>query len=223
MNFVKGEIANIDTDRLKRRGFSEVIFGKNKTWQEIKQIMDVLLVEKQPVLVTQLSPEKFNKLAKFNSKLTYFENSKILIAGEKNPGLSKGKVCVICGGTSDLPIAWETIDVLNWMGVNNFHFFDIGVAGLQRLLFYKDRIASADIIIAIAGMEGSLATVVSGLVNSPVIAVPTSVGYGANLHGITTLLSMITSCSSGITVTNIDNGFGAAFQAGLFIKKINQY
>ncbi|MCI1880668.1 MAG: nickel pincer cofactor biosynthesis protein LarB [Sporolactobacillus sp.] len=223
MKFVDIGIAKVDVDRVNRKGFPEVIYGKSKSAKQIKAIIDVLLLKNEAVLVTDVSPKKYFLLKKCFNDLDYNKNAKTLMTGPDNPKLKKGKVLVICGGTSDINIAWESINVLKWMGVNTSYIFDVGVAGLDRLLTYKDKLREADVIIAIAGMEGALPTVVSGLVESPVIAVPTSIGYGANLQGITTMLSMLTSCSSGVTVTNINNGFGAAYQAALIIKRMNVY
>lgn len=222
ISFVDIDIAKVDVDRISRKGFPEVIYGKGKTDQQIKEIMRVLMDKREPILVTQISTQKAINVIKEFPEATYNADSNVLTAGIKNPQLKNGKVYVVCAGTSDLKIAWETIDVASWMGINVQHVFDVGVAGLDRLLSYREELNTADVIISIAGMEGSLPTVLSGLVKSPVIAVPTSIGYGANLHGLTTMLSMLTSCSSGVTVTNIDNGFGAAYQAGLIIKLLNK-
>lgn len=222
IKFVDIDIAKVDVDRVERKGFPEVIYGKGKNSKQIIEIMKVLLDKDEPVLVTQISREKADIVLNKFPESNYHDYSEILTAGTTNPKLDKGNLYVVCGGTSDLKIAQETIDVAEWMGMNVHHIFDVGVAGLDRLLSYKDELQTADVIIAIAGMEGSLPTVLSGLVKSPVIAVPTSIGYGANLNGITTMLSMLTSCSSGVTVTNIDNGFGAAYQAGLIIKLLNK-
>ncbi|WP_332236867.1 nickel pincer cofactor biosynthesis protein LarB [Sporolactobacillus sp. KGMB 08714] len=222
MKFVDIDIAKVDIDRVNRKGFSEVIYSSGKTAKQIKQIIQVLLDKDESVLATRVSQEKYNYLTQYFTDLHYDVHAEILTTGRPNPELKKGALYVVCAGTSDLKIAWETIDVAKWMGIHVEHIFDIGVAGLHRLLSYQDELQKADVIIAIAGMEGSLPTVVAGLVDAPVIAVPTSIGYGANLQGITTMLSMLTSCSSGMTVTNIDNGFGAAYQAGLMIKRMNR-
>lgn len=222
MKFVDIDVAKVDVDRVNRKGFPEIIYGSGKTAEQIKQIVQVLLDQNEPVLATQVSQEKYDILSQTFSDLQYNELSQILITGPKNPKQKLGTLYVVCAGTSDLKIAQETIDVAEWMGINVKHLFDVGVAGLHRLLSYEEELQTADVIIAIAGMEGSLPTVLAGLVDAPVIAVPTSVGYGANLQGVTTLLSMLTSCSSGMTVTNIDNGFGAAYSAALMIKKMNE-
>lgn len=222
MKFVDIDIAKVDIDRVNRKGFPEVIYGSGKTAEQIKQIIQVLLKRKESVLATRVSPEKCRLLRQSFPTLNYDTVTEILTVGASNPKFDHGVVYVVSGGTSDFKVAQETIEVAKWMGLRVEHIFDIGVAGLHRLLSYQTELQKADVIIAIAGMEGSLPTVIAGLVAAPVIAVPTSVGYGANLHGVTTLLSMLTSCSSGVTVTNIDNGFGAAYQAGLIIKRVNQ-
>lgn len=222
MKFVDIDVAKVDVDRVNRKGFPEVIYGSGKTAEQIKQIIQVLLKQKASVLATRVSPAKYQLLQQYFPTFHYDTVTEILTGGTPNPKFDHGVVYVVSGGTSDLKVAQETIEVAQWMGLRVEHIFDVGVAGLHRLLSYQTELQKADVVIAIAGMEGSLPTVVAGLVAAPVIAVPTSVGYGANLQGVTTLLSMLTSCSSGVTVTNIDNGFGAAYQAGLIIKRMNQ-
>ena len=222
MKFVDIGSAKIDVDRVHRKGYSEVVYGSAKTAEQIEQIITVLLNKKENALVTRVNAEKYDYLKEHISDLTYDKESQVLTVGPPNPKLKLGLLYVVCAGTSDLGIAKETVEVAKWMGINVKYLWDVGVAGLDRLLYYKDELRKADVIVAVAGMEGSLPTVLAGLVDAPVIAVPTSIGYGANLKGVTTMLSMLTSCSSGITVTNIDNGFGAAYQAGLMIRRMNR-
>ncbi len=222
MKFVDIDIAKVDVDRVNRKGFPEVIYGSGKTAGQIAQIMQVLLDKDEPVLATRVDEAKYSVLKQQFTGLHYNAQAQLLTAGLANPTLPLGTVYVVCAGTSDLAIARETIGVAKWMGMHVEHLYDVGVAGLHRLLSYEAELNEADVIIAIAGMEGALPTVLAGLVDAPVIAVPTSVGYGANLQGITTLLSMLTSCSSGLSVVNIDNGFGAAYQAGLMLRRLNQ-
>lgn len=222
MKFVDIGSAKVDVDRAQRKGFSEVVYGSGKTAEQIEKIVNVLLDKNGNALVTRVNEEKYAYLQERISDLRYDEESQVLSVGKPNPKLELGLVYVVCAGTSDLPIAKEAVQVAEWMGVNVKYLWDVGVAGLNRLLYYTEELRKADVIIAVAGMEGSMPTVLAGLVDAPVIAVPTSIGYGANLRGITTMLSMLTSCSSGITVTNIDNGFGAAYQASLMIRRMNK-
>lgn len=222
MKFVDIGSAKVDVDRAQRKGFSEVVYGSGKTAEQIEKIVNVLLDKNGNALVTRVNEEKYAYLQERISNLRYDEESQVLSVGKPNPKLELGLVYVVCAGTSDLPIAKEAVQVAEWMGVNVKYLWDVGVAGLNRLLYYTEELRKADVIIAVAGMEGSMPTVLAGLVDAPVIAVPTSIGYGANLQGITTMLSMLTSCSSGITVTNIDNGFGAAYQASLMIRRMNK-
>lgn len=222
MKFVDIGSAKVDVDRAQRKGFSEVVYGSGKTAEQIEKIVNVLLDKNGNALVTRVNEEKYAYLQERISDLRYDEESQVLSVGKPNPKLELGLVYVVCAGTSDLPIAKEAVQVAEWMGVNVKYLWDVGVAGLNRLLYYTEELRKADVIIAVAGMEGSMPTVLAGLVDAPVIAVPTSIGYGANLQGITTMLSMLTSCSSGITVTNIDNGFGAAYQASLMIRRMNK-
>ncbi|WEV57520.1 nickel pincer cofactor biosynthesis protein LarB [Ligilactobacillus acidipiscis] len=222
MKFVDIGSAKIDVDRVNRKGYSEVVYGSSKSAEQIEKIINVLLDKKENALVTRVNIEKYDYLRERIPGLSYDKESQVLTVGSSNPKLKFGLLYVVCAGTSDLAIAKEAVEVAKWMGINVKYLWDVGVAGLDRLLYYKEELRKADVIVAVAGMEGSLPTVLSGLVDAPVIAVPTSIGYGANLKGITTMLSMLTSCSSGITVTNIDNGFGAAYQAGLMIRRMNR-
>ena len=222
MKFVDIGSAKIDVDRAQRKGFSEIVYGSSKTAEQIEKIVNVLLEKNGNALVTRVNEEKYAYLDAHIPDLSYDEESQVLTVGKPNPKLKIGLIYVACDGTSDLPIAKEAVQVAEWMGANVKYLWDVGVAGLNRLLYYTDELRKADVIIAVAGMEGSMPTVLAGLVDSPVIAVPTSIGYGANMQGITTMLSMLTSCSSGITVTNIDNGFGAAYQASLILRRMNK-
>lgn len=222
MKFVDIGSAKIDVDRAQRKGFSEIVYGSSKTAEQIEKIVNVLLEKNGNALVTRVNEEKYAYLDAHIPDLAYDEESQVLTVGKPNPKLKIGLMYVVCAGTSDLPIAKEAVQVAEWMGANVKYLWDVGVAGLYRLLYYTDELRKADVIIAVAGMEGSMPTVLAGLVDSPVIAVPTSIGYGANMQGMTTMLSMLTSCSSGITVTNIDNGFGAAYQASLILRRMNK-
>lgn len=204
---------NIDTERLERQGFEEVIYGHGKSVDQIIRIAKQYKEAGRTFLCTGLDQTKMDELQ--NSLKDYeFLNEAGMIrftAGVKQS--ITGKVAIITAGTSDAKVAYEASETLNTLGVTNELFIDIGVAGIHRFFKHKDDIADADVIIVIAGMEGALPSVVGGLFYQPVIAVPTSVGYGTSLNGFTALMSMLTSCANGITVVNIDNGFGAAMAA----------
>ena len=213
------DYAHIDHHRSLRKGFPEVIFGEGKTPDHIIGIMQQMQEQEDVILVTRLDGEKAaNVLSEFpNAK--YHDDARMLIFEKKQlPKTGKGKILVISAGTSDIPVAREAFLTADAMGNEVETLFDVGVAGIHRLLNHKSTIESASVLIVAAGMEGALPSVVAGLVKSPVIAVPTSVGYGVSLGGLTALFSMLNSCSSNVAVVNIDNGFGA----GYFASSINQ-
>lgn len=214
--FEELEFATIDTHRSLRQGFPEVIFGEGKTVVQIKAIIKSMLKRKENVLVTRLGPEKGKALKKAFPKADFKEVSKTLfIKSHEIKQTGRGSILVICAGTSDVPVAEEAAVTAECMGNSVVRLYDVGVAGIHRLLHKKEDLWAANVLIAVAGMEGALPSVVSGLVARPVVAVPTSVGYGANLGGLTTLLAMLNSCASGVSVVNIDNGFGAGYVASL--------
>lgn len=205
--------AKVDVDRKRRQGMSEVIYGEGKTVEQIVGILEAMAAAGQTdVLITRLSREKA-RLVEETVTLDYDEASRTGIVGSIPKPDGIGKVVVATGGTSDVPVAEEAVRTLQMMGNEVVRLYDVGVAGVHRLLSHEDEIAEAAAIIAVAGMEGALASVVGGLAKCPVIAVPTSVGYGASFGGIAALLSMLNSCASGVSVVNIDNGFGAAVAA----------
>jgi len=207
-------VANIDLHRGVRQGAAEVIYGAGKTTEQIIKIVDALLKAGQNrVIITRMSPESAAAVAdKF--ELFYDELSRFGLVGAF-PEEEVGKIIIATGGTSDIPIAEEAALTAKALGNNVIRMFDVGVAGIHRLLARKDEIMSAKVIVAIAGMEGALASVIGGLADCPVIAVPTSVGYGAAFGGVAALLSMLNSCASGVSVVNIDNGFGAGYLASM--------
>jgi NCAIR mutase (PurE)-related protein len=207
--------AKIDNHRSLRRGFPEVIFGKGKTAEQIVRIARSIIAHDGILLVTKAPKDAFAKLKRAYPGIKYNEKAKIISYRRKAPVLKKGLVLVVTAGTADLPVAEEARMTLELMGNRVETLCDVGVAGIHRILNKKHLLDKASVIIVIAGMEGALASVVSGLVSKPVIAVPTSVGYGASFGGIAPLLTMINSCSPGIAVVNIDNGFGAAYFASL--------
>lgn len=212
--------AKPDYHRTVRQGVAEVIYGAGKTPDQIEKITRSLMEHGQKtVLITRMRKEAAEyvstKISATGQKFQYDSCSKIGIAGEipKPDGL--GKVVVATGGTSDMPVAEEAALTAQALGNEVVRIYDVGVAGLHRLLSHAEELMSAQVVIAIAGMEGALASVIGGLVDCPVIAVPTSVGYGAAFEGLSALLSMLNSCASGVSVVNIDNGFGAGYMASM--------
>jgi NCAIR mutase (PurE)-related protein len=212
-SFVDLGFARVDTDRRRRCGFPEVIFCQGKTPAEVVAICETILAHEPVVLATRASAEHFRAVAASIPAAVYHERGRcITIEREPLPRFT-GTVGVICAGTSDLPVAEEATVTLEIFGQPTERITDVGVAGLHRLLAVRERLEACRVLIVVAGMEGALPSVVAGLVSKPVIAVPTSVGYGANFGGLAALLGMLNSCGSGVTVVNIDNGFGAAYAA----------
>lgn len=206
----------VDHHRSLRQGFPEVIFGENKTVEQIERIITALLAKGNNILATRLDEDKAHQLLKSFPAGSWHGDARCLTI-EKRPVeiTGRGTILVISAGTSDIPVAAEAIVTAKIMGNRVEQLFDVGVAGLHRLLARKEQLFSASVLIVVAGMEGALPSVVGGLVNRPVIAVPTSVGYGAAFGGVAALLGMLNSCASGVTVVNIDNGFGAGYAASL--------
>ena len=207
--------AKIDHHRSSRRGFPEVVFGKGKTPEQIIRIAKRIVSHDGILLVTRTDLKTFSKLKKIYPKAQFDKKAGIIKYRKAPPVLKRGIVLVITAGTADLSVAEEARATLEVMGNKVQTLYDVGVAGLHRILDKKDVLEKANVIIVIAGMEGALASVVSGLVSKPVIAVPTSVGYGASFGGIAPLLTMMNCCSPGVSVVNIDNGFGAGYFASL--------
>lgn len=211
--FVDLGFAKPDLHRGLRQGVPEVIYGEGKTPEHIDKITSSLMEGGQKtVLITRLSPEK---AAELKTPIKYYDVARIGVAGIIPEPTAKGTIVVATGGTSDLPVAEEAAVTAELLGNKVNRVYDVGVSGLHRLLSHKEELMSASVVIAVAGMEGALASVVGGLVDCPVIAVPTSVGYGASFEGLTALLAMMNSCASGVTVVNIDNGFGAGYSASM--------
>lgn len=225
--------ANLDLNRRHRQGMAEVIYGAGKTADQIAGIIDTMWSRGQgTLLVTRIDPDKYKAVADFlpsmeedaaadagnltdglhlyKEDLHYHKEASCLIIGKLPEPKSKRRIVVATGGTSDIPVAEEAALTIEVAGYHVTRLYDVGVAGIHRVLSHMDDIMTADVIIACAGMEGALASVIGGLSDCPVIAVPTSVGYGASFGGVSALLSMLNSCASGVTVVNIDNGFGAA-------------
>lgn len=205
--------AKIDLHRKVRQGTAEVIYGAGKT---VEQILDIVGAMRKcgesTILITRLPAEAANKIHE-QLPIVYHADARMGIIGELPPPDGLGKIVVATGGTSDIPVAEEAAWTAAALGNEVVRLYDVGVAGLHRLLSHLETIMSASVIIAIAGMEGALASVIGGLADCPIIAVPTSVGYGASFGGVSALLSMLNSCASGVSVVNIDNGFGAGFLA----------
>jgi len=210
--------AHLDIDRKARRGYSEVIYCPGKSRMQLKQICRQLIRNKQDLLLTKLEKGDFSYLKKSNPGLKYNTLAKIGYLTKTRKVPKKGLVAVVSAGTSDIPVAEEAVVTLEATGNRVIKLYDVGIAGVHRIMDKIELLKKAKVIIVVAGMEGALASLVSGLVSSPVIAVPTSCGYGANFGGLSALLTMLNSCSAGIAVVNIDNGFGAGYFASLINK-----
>lgn len=212
--FLNLGFARIDTHRGIRLGVGEVIFCEGKTLEQIQTIVKHLPEAEMNILATRASREVYKAIRRVTENCRYYETARIVVIRPKElPRV--GKIALVSAGTSDLPVAEEAAVTAETLGSSVVRLYDVGVAGIHRLLDYYDTFSSARAVIVVAGMEGALASVVGGLVACPVIAVPTSVGYGASFHGLAALLSMLNSCAPGVSVVNIDNGFGAGYQAHL--------
>ncbi len=211
--FVDLGFARVDTDRRRRCGFPEVIFCQGKTPPEVAAIARTILAHEPVVLGTRATLEHFAAVAAEFPAARHHERARCIVVERAPLPRLAGRVGVICAGTSDLPVAEEAAVTLETFGNPVDRITDVGVAGLHRLLAVRDRLAACRVLVVVAGMEGALPSVVAGLVDVPVIAVPTSIGYGASFGGLAALLGMLNSCGSGVTVVNIDNGFGAAYAA----------
>jgi len=213
-------VAHVDHHREMRVGFPEVIFCAGKTADEVARIAAHLAERGRPVLGTRCTPEVFAAVQAQVPKAQYNVRGRVFRTPEPVPRRLRGTVAVVTAGTSDLAVAEEAVETLAALGAPCETIYDIGVAGLHRLLAHRDRLAACDAQIVVAGMEGALASVAAGLTGKPTIAVPTSVGYGASFGGVAALLGMLNSCALGVTVVNIDNGFGAAAAAALWLQKL---
>jgi NCAIR mutase (PurE)-related protein len=213
----------LDLHRKLRRGLPEVIYGKDKDIQQLKKIINKFLDIKENILVTRIGLEKYNILKKTFPTLKYHERAGILTFNNEPELRFETPILVLSAGSSDEGVAEEAFVSAHYLGNRVVKAYDIGVACINRVLDLREKFNDYAVIIVIAGMEGALPSVVAGLTATPVIAVPTSIGYGASFNGLAALLSMLNSCSGGVTVVNIDNGFGAAFQATLINQKISQF
>jgi pyridinium-3,5-biscarboxylic acid mononucleotide synthase len=208
--------AKVDHHRALRQGFPEVIMGQGKQAKEIAAIVRAMRRRNANILVTRVEAMQMARLKRLRTGLKFHSSARAATwSGRAIKIVGKGTVLVVCAGTSDIPVAEEAILTAQMMGNRVDRLYDVGVAGIHRLLDNRHRLDTAAVLVVVAGMEGALPSVVGGLVDKPVIAVPTSVGYGASFHGLAALLGMLNSCAAGVTVVNIDNGFGAGFAASL--------
>jgi len=210
--------ATLDTDRQERTGIPEVIYASGKTTEQVCLIARRMYEKGIDVLATRVNPEMAEAVVNVIPGSNYHALARAVTWKKENDTPGKGSIVVVAAGTSDLPVAEEAVVTARFLGNQVESVYDVGVAGIHRLFHKLDMIRNARVIIVVAGMEGALASVVGGLVDRPVIGVPTSIGYGANFQGLSALLAMLNSCASGISVVNIDNGFGAACQASLINK-----
>ncbi len=214
--------ARLDLDRRRRCGFPEVIFGEGKSVEGLVQIVTTMHQAKQDCLVTRINEEQAQALGDAFPTATHNRTGRTFLLRCTTAGSTSGKVAVVTAGTADLPVAHEAIATIEALGAQPDLIADVGVAGLHRLLAQVERIRQADVVIVVAGMEAALPSVVGGLVACPVIAVPTSVGYGSHLGGIAALLGMLNSCAANVTVVNIDAGFKAGYVASLMVKTMHR-
>ncbi len=211
--------AKLDHHRALRRGFAEVILCKGKTADQVAGIAKRMAASTGTTLATKASPEIFDAVRQVAPGARYHQLAGLIVIGDPPPVVAEEYILVVTAGTGDIPVAEEAAVTAETMGSRVDRAYDVGVAGLHRLLDCKDKLLGANVVVAVAGMEGALASVVSGMVDSPVIAVPTSVGYGASFQGLAALLGMLNTCSPGVAVVNIDNGFGAGYMASLINRR----
>jgi NCAIR mutase (PurE)-related protein len=207
------DFAKVDHHRALRQGFTEVVFAKGKTPKQVREIISAMLKKKgskHNILITRADAKTFAAIKILSKAAKYYPLSGVIAIERNGEVKGKGLIVVVSAGTSDIPVAEEALITARAMGNRADHLYDVGVAGIHRLLGHKEKLAQARVVICVEGMEGALPSVVGGLVGVPVIAVPTSVGYGASFGGVAALLGMLNSCASNVTVVNIDNGFGAA-------------
>jgi len=215
--------ANVDHHRAVRTGFPEVVFGQGKSSEQIRDIMQELVKHGGSIMTTRATAEDYRIVKEKLPQAKYFEAARIIAVLDEDDHAElsdRHTVAVVTAGTADIPVAEEAAVTAEILGNRVNRIYDVGVAGIHRLFHKLEEIRKASVVIVVAGMEGALASVVGGLVEAPVIAVPTSIGYGANLNGLSALLSMLNSCANGVSVVNIDNGFGAAYQASVINRQI---
>jgi NCAIR mutase (PurE)-related protein len=207
--------AKIDTHRMIRKGFPETIYCQGKTIPQIIKIIENMEKNKHNIFATKANDKIFSEIKKIFSEARYNKQAKTITIEKYPVKKKKGNILIVTGGTSDIPVAEEAYEIASLMGNNIDKSYDVGVAGIHRLFDIKEKLFTANVIIVIAGMEGALASIIGGISSKPIIAVPTSIGYGASFKGIAPLLTMLNSCAEGIVVVNIDNGFGAGYFASL--------
>lgn len=207
-------VVRLDQQRALRCGFPEVIFGKGKSEEQLMSIVERVISQNSDLLITRLEDDIAKRIACSFPQVIYHSRAKML-TWQAKPTAGVGNLLVLSAGTADIPVAEEAAITAEMLGAKVERIFDVGVAGLHRLLEHIDLLQSARVLVVVAGMEGALPSVVAGLVSAPVIAVPTSIGYGASFEGLAALLAMLNSCANGVSVVNIDNGFGAGYQAAL--------
>lgn len=210
--------AKIDHHRNIRNGYPEVIYCQGKTVEQIKEIVKRLIEKNNNIMATRAGKEVYEAINEVTQDVVYYETARIVVVNKKEIKPTQKYIAVVTAGTSDIPVAEEAAITAEVMGNSVKRLFDVGVAGIHRLLANADVLMEANVIVVVAGMEGALASVVGGIVDKPVIAVPTSIGYGASFGGLSALLTMLNSCASGIGVVNIDNGFGAGYLASMINK-----
>ncbi len=210
--------AKIDNHRNIRNGYPEVIYCQGKTLEQIKSIVERLMEKNNNILATRADREVYDAIKEITEDAVYYEAARIVVVKRREAIVTDKVIAVISAGTSDIPVAEEAAVTAEALGNSVMRIYDVGVAGIHRLFANMDKINSANVLIVVAGMEGALTSVVGGLVDKPVIAVPTSIGYGASFGGISALLTMLNSCASGVGVVNIDNGFGAGYLASMINK-----
>jgi pyridinium-3,5-biscarboxylic acid mononucleotide synthase len=213
--------ARVDHGRAVRQGFPEVIFGQGKTREQIVGIFEKLAARSPNVLITRTDADTYGEIRNLHTEAEWHESAKIIRLWRDKSELGVGEIAVVTAGTSDIPVAEEAALTAETMGNTVKRVWDAGVAGIHRILAERELLMKARVVVVAAGMEGALPSVVGGLVNVPVIAVPTSIGYGASFNGLAALLGMLNSCASNVTVVNIDNGFGAGFTASLINRRWN--
>ncbi len=211
--------ARVDHHRTIRQGFPEVIFSPGKTPEQVARIVRSLLRQKSNILVTRSNKATYNRVRRVTAKARYHDLAQAITVVNDSKTYGDGKIYVVCAGTSDIPVAEEAALTAKLMGNIVETTYDVGVAGIHRLLNIRESLTQASVVVVVAGMEGALASVVGGLLSVPVIAVPTSIGYGSNFGGLSSLLAMLNSCASNVVVVNIDNGFGAGYVASLINRK----
>ncbi|MGI6036620.1 MAG: nickel pincer cofactor biosynthesis protein LarB [Limnochordia bacterium] len=223
LSYEELEYAKIDHHRALRKGFPEVVFCQGKTPEQVVEICRRLKAQHPLVLATRAESSLWERVKEAIPEASYHPQARIIQIGSEPPVEYQGTIVVLSAGTADIPVAEEACLTARAMGHRVERIYDVGVAGMHRLLEHRERLNQAHVIIVVAGMEGALASVVGGLVDKPVIAVPTSIGYGAHFQGLAALLSMLNTCASGVAVVNIDNGFGAGYMAATINRLVNQF